>query len=216
MKTPLIFVLLFLAFQAFSQNNQFTFGLECSPNFTNVVRPYPYSIVFGETGFRPAINFGLKAGYVLTPRFTATGGLGYMTTREYEDFELSGDPNYDRIVSHRFHSYVFVPVGMKYYLGSFFISPEVAIGWNTSNTSKSTFYFTDGSSSAMNSEDPDNIYQVNAVTYPVFLTFGNEIKVKSCTIAIGMKSYYGLNPIGKLNQNNGHYYGFGVFGGVNF
>ena len=101
-------------------------------------------------------------------------------------------------------------------LGSFYISPEVGIGWNVSNRNKSYWYYTDGSELESDYIDKDNIDNINETTYPLFLSIGNEIRMKSYSILLGVKGYYSLNSLGQRASNAGHYYGFGVVTGVRF
>ena len=210
------FFFLPLAFFVSAQSSKFNFGLEVSPNFTNIARnSYYATFVYPDYGFRPAMNIDFKAGYIMSEHFVLTGGVGYLTTRELVIFDTDGQSEIYRIESEHFHSYVFIPVGVKYYMGTFFISPEISIGWNTANVTENTFRYPNGVQSSKG-DDLNNLYQVNAVTYPVFFSFGNEIRLKSCTIALGVKAYLSLNPVGYDDSNYGHYYGFGVLGGITF
>jgi len=218
MKT-LIAILFFITsgYHLSAQTDKFNFGFEVSPNFTNIDRNSLYTtFYYPDYGFRPAFNMDVKAGYKLSQRFLLTGGAGYMTTREFVILDLNGQANIDRIESDRFHSYVFLPFGVKYYFGDFFISPEVGIGWNTANVTENTFRNTDGSVSSSKGDDINNLYDVNAVTYPVFFSFGNEIHLKSYSISLGVKAYYSLNPVGYDDSNYGHYYGVGILAGMIF
>jgi hypothetical protein len=122
-----------------AQTSKFNFGLEVSPNFTNIGRNAYYNLVYPDYGFRPAMNIDFKAGYKMSEHIVLTGGVGYLTTRELVIFDTNGQTDINRIESERFHSYVFLPVGVKYYMGTFFISPEISIGWNTANVTENTF-----------------------------------------------------------------------------
>jgi len=214
MKTPLLVGLLFLALQSFSQSNKFTFGFEVSPNFTNIDRNSLYALWYPEYGFRPAFNMDIKAEYQASKHLVITAGVGYLTTREFVILDTNLQ-DIERIESDRFHSYVFLPAGVKYYFGDFFISPEIGIGWNTANTTKTTYRRSNGYSSSKG-DDINNLYKVNAVTYPIFFSFGNDIDMKSYSISLGVKAYYSLNSVGNDDSNYGHYYGFGVLAGVSF
>ncbi len=213
--TLLAFLFLAICSQLFGQDSKIIYSLEYSPNFTSNSNP---SSTFINTngGFRLAHNIFLKGGFRLATDLFITAGVGYFTTREFSSWDLDGQLEIDKIDVDRFHSYIMAPLGIKYYIGSFFISPEMGIGWNTGNTDKSHFYLSDGSQEEGKSDDDMNIRDVNEITYPVFLSFGNEIKMKNCSVMLGVKGYYSLNPIGNQYTNSGHYYGFGVVGGVKF
>lgn len=221
--TLLAFLFLAASSQIFGQTSKIVYGLEYSPNFTSNNNPGSfYTNVDGSYdvntngGFRLAHNIFLKGGYRLATDLYATAGIGYFTTREFASIDLNGQLEIGKIESDRFHSYVMAPMGIKYYMGSFFISPELGIGWNTGNSSRDHFYYLDGSEIENKSDDEINLHDVNEMTYPVFMSFGNEIKMKNCSVILGVKGYYSLNPIGNQYTNSGHYYGFGVVGGVQF
>ena len=216
MKSTLL-ALFFLALcsQINGQTSKITYGLEYSPNFTSNTNPSS-TIVNTNGGFRLAHNLFLKGGYKVATDLYVTAGVGFFTTREFVSFELDGHEGINKIESDRFHSYMVAPVGIKYAMGSFFISPEIGIGWNTGNSSKDHFYYSDGSQIEGSSDDDNNLQDVNEITYPVFLSFGNEIKMKNCSVILGVKGYYSLNSIGNKYFNSGHYYGFGIVGGVQF
>jgi hypothetical protein len=214
-----IIILLFISFLSLisAQSTKFSFGFELSPNFTNIDRNSLYTtFYYPDYGFRPAFNMDVKAGYELSQRVVVTGGVGYMTTREFIILDLNGQSNIDRIESDRFHSYVFLPLGVKYYLGDFFLSPELGIGWNTANVTENTFRHSDGSISSSKGDDINNLYDVNEISYPVFFSFGNEIHLKKYSISLGVKAYYSLNPVGNDDSNYGHYYGIGILAGMIF
>jgi len=211
----LAFLFLALSCQLYGQDSKIIYSLEYSPNFTSNTNPGS-SIVTTNGGFRLAHNIFLKGGYKMATDLYLTAGVGFFTTREFSSLDLDGQLEIDKIDSDKFHSYIVAPVGIKYYMGSFFISPEMGIGWNTGNRTKSHFYYSDGSQIENISDDDINLHDVNEMTYPLFLSFGNEIKMKNCCVMLGVKGYYSLNPIGNEYYNSGHYYGFGVIGGVKF
>ena len=211
----LAFLLLAMSSQLIAQESKIIYSLEYSPNFTSNNNPGS-AFVNTNGGFRLAHNIFLKGGYKMATDLYLTAGVGFFTTREFTSLDLDGQMEIDKIDSDKFHSYIMAPLGIKYYMGSFFISPEMGIGWNTGNTEKSHYYLSDGSQTEGKSNDEHNIQEVNEMTYPVFLSFGNEIKMKNCSVMLGVKGYYSLNQIGNRYYNSGHYYGFGVIGGVKF
>lgn len=213
--TLLAFLFLAAVCQVIGQSNKFTAGLEYSPNFTNTTLPSPFYSGH-DGGYRFAQSIFLKVGYRLIDNLYVTGAVGYFTTREYITFNWGDEVGIDRITSERFHAYVATPVGLTYYMGSFFVSPEIAIGWNTGNCFKDHFYFSDRSQQENSGKDEENLYNVNKTTYPVFLSFGNEIKMKNCSVLLGVKGYYSLNLIGTAPSNTSHYYGIGLITGVKF
>lgn len=214
--TCLAFFILVLCGHVSGQMNTLTVGVEYSPNFTSVTQPYGSYSGNSDGAFRFANNLFLKAGYKLTNNLYATGAIGLLGTREFETVDFSGQLEIEKLESNRFHSYVVAPVGFTYYLGSFYISPEIGIGWNVSNRSKNHWYYTDGSVIEIEQTDKDNIDLINETTYPLFLSLGNEIRMKSYSILLGVKGYYSLNNLGERASNEGHYYGFGVVTGVRF
>lgn len=222
--TLLAFFFLGLWSQATSQMNKFTVALEYSPNFSSITNPYTSQVsgpdVIRSTrqdgGFRAANNLFLKGGYKLTTDLYVTGAIGLFGTREFETIDLNGELGIETLESNRFHSYVVTPVGLTYYLGSFFISPEIGIGWNVANKEKNHWYNTDGSEIEQEYEDKNNIHHINKTNYPLFLSFGNEIRMKSFSIILGAKAYYDLNTLSEQDYKTAHSYGFGLLTGIRF
>jgi len=212
MKTLLLFACILLTHQLFSQN-KFNFGVEYAPAFTNVTHQEwlnPY-----ETGLWPVHNFFLRAGYGLSSKFVLTSGLGYITARQFEYNEFDSQSYIESIATHRFYHYIVVPLGFRYAFGSFFINPDISVGFNVGNPVKDQVTYS--YSLVVSGKFEDKYSDINDFTYPVSLAFGNEIKMKACSVQLGIRGYYSLSGISpKLGFYNQHYYGFGVFAGVSF
>jgi len=201
----------------YGQGNRFSFGLEYSPNFIKTTGPEFHK----DNEFRLAQNVFLLGQYQLFGNLHATAGFGYLEAREFQSIDIPPSNQFDlyKIESHLFHHYMVAPVGLEYKLGSFYLRPEIGVGWLMSTTSLDTYYTgspSAGSSATQKHKDTDNWHNINSMTYPLFFSFGHEAKLKACTLILGVKSYYSLNSIGDTHNYNssGHYYGFGVSLGV--
>ena len=212
----LAFFLLGLWSKVSSQMNTFALSLEYSPNFSSITNPYSSLLSQQDGSFRVANNIFLKGGYKLTRNLYATGAIGMMGTREYVTVDFHGQSEIEKLESNRFHSYVVTPVGFTYYMGSFFISPEIGIGWNVSSRGENHWYYTDGTTIEDEYVDENDLHRINNTSYPLFLSFGNEIRMKSYALVLGAKAYYDLNSLSDLAHQNGHSYGFGLLAGVRF
>lgn len=206
-----LFVLSFLTLLSAQQDKVF-FSLEYSPNFTNSTEPLWRH---GDDSYLFASNLFAKAGYHLAGGLYANAGVGILTTKDYSVFDF-GLVDVDRIEALRKNTYVVAPVGFTYFLGSFFVSPEIGIGLNVANRQNDVFYYTDGSIAENKWTDVHNLNQVNRMTYPLFLSVGCEIPFSSWSLMLGAKGYYALSPTGDTAYNSGHYYGFGLLTGVKF
>ena len=199
------------------QKSRFGLGVEYSPNFTNATS-LPFTDQASGDGYRLAQNVFLKADYKVSGKLSATAGLGYMDTRVFLSISgLSGIQDIFKIESHKFQHYVVVPVGFKYNIGSVYIHPEVALGWNTGNISLDTYYFgtpTSYSATTQRHKDDYNFYDIHKMTFPAFLSFGHDIPLKSITLSLGFKGYYSFNTIGGNYYTSRHAYGFGMVFGV--
>jgi hypothetical protein len=219
MRNGILTILFAIAYTAvYGQDNRFSIGLEYSPNFVNSTGP-DYFNGSSENEFRLAQNAFLLAQYRLAGNLHVSAGFGYLETREFHSFDVPPSNQYDlyKIESHLFHHYLVAPVGLEYKFGSFYVRPEIGIGWNVSNTSLDTYYIgspSAGGSGTQKHKDENNIHNINSMTYPLMFSFGHEAKLKSCTLILGVKSYYSLNSIGSTYRESGHYYGFGVSFGV--
>ena len=217
MKNTLItFFFLGLWSQATSQVNKFTVSLEYSPNFSSITNPLRGYVIEQEGSFRFANNLFLKGGYKLTNNLYATGAIGIMGTREFVTADFQDQQEYEKLESNRFHSYVVTPIGFTYYLGSFFISPEIGVGWNVGSRGKNLWYTTDGNEIENEYKDEHGIHHINETSYPLFFSFGNEIRMKSYALVLGAKAYYDLNTLSERDYQTGHSYGFGLLAGVRF
>lgn len=188
-------------------------SLDYSPNVTSVTSPFG-TVERGT--FRYAGNLFAKVGYKVTDHLFVSAGFGYLNAKDFVSYDFIPQVEYDRIEQLRIHSYVVAPVGLTYYMGSFFISPEIGIGWNVANRHKDVLYANDGTITRGERKDEYNIYDVNTMTFPLFLSLGNEIEFNTCSLLLGVKGYYALNSIGQHGTNAGHYYGFGLLAGVKF
>lgn len=166
--------------------------------------------------FRFANNVFAKAGYKLTGNLYANAGIGYLTTKEFHSVDYPAMIEYDRLEQLSIHGYVTVPVGFTYYLGSFFVNPEIGIGWNVYNKMKDAIFYSDGTEVGNEWVDKNNVYDMSKTTFPLFLTIGDEFRFNNWSILIGLKGYYSLNDIGGRATYPRHYYGFGIMTGVKF
>lgn len=214
MKTTFI-ALITLAFLGHlsGQDNKFYLSLEYSPNMTAVSARYTTP---DDGTFRFASNIFAKAGYRLTGNLYANAGIGYLTSKEFVSVDYGSNFDISRIEQLRINGYVVTPVGFTYYMGSFFVNPEIGIGWNVSNKFNNAIYYPDGSVTGSKGVDEQNINGVNNITYPIFLTIGDEIRFNTWSVLLGLKGYYGLNEIGGRPTYPRHYYGFGIIAGVKF
>lgn len=120
------------------------------------------------------------------------------------------------IESVRTHHYVVMPVGFKYYIGSFFINPEIGLAYNLNNTTQQTTFLTNGTVHQQRFNDEFNNRTNNNFTFPLFLTMGNEFKLGSLSLMVGVKGYYSLNKISDAGLRSNRYYGFGLVTGLKF
>lgn len=207
-----LFALAFLG-HIFAQSDKLFFSLEYSPNMTSVTSPFGRP---SDGTFRFANNIFAKAGYKLAGNLYANAGIGYLTTKEFVSFDYEILPDITRFEQLRIHAYVVAPIGFTYYMGSFFVNPEIGIGWNVGNRMKDEIFYSDGTVVENEWVDEQNVYDVNETTYPLFLTIGDEIRFNSWSVLIGLKGYYALNEIGGRLTYARHYYGFGIMTGVKF
>lgn len=218
MKFTLLAVLFItISSQLFGQQDRLMYSIEYSPNFSTTTGRLNGFLRNMEDGYRLAHNVFLKSGYRFANNLYATAGIGYFNIKnfytEYVDYAPS---EIDKIESLRTHGYIVAPLGLMYQFGSFYINPEIGIGWNVHNRYYDRFYYSNGSVIDNETVDEDNIYDVNTATYPVLLTFGNEIIMKNCSVLLGIKGYYSLNEIGNYPDDWTHYYGFGIVCGIKF
>ena len=195
------------------QNDKLYLSLEYSPNMTAVTSDYA---IPSDGTFRFASNIFAKAGYRVAGNLYANVGIGYLTSKEFisVDYGLNSDIN--RIEQLRINGYMATPVGFTYYMGSFFVNPEICIGWNVSNKINDAVFYRGGYVTGSKGVDEQNLYGVSKITYSLLLSIGDEIRFNSWSILLGLKGYYSLNEIGGRPTYPRHYYGFGIMTGVKF
>jgi len=215
MKNLLIPALLLIAtLQLSGQQKKFSFGFEYSPVFSNNTSEFQD----GENaGFRLTQNAFIKIGYGLNQQLELTSGIGFMNTRTFERLELNGQLDINFINLQRFHDFAVVPLGIKLNIGTFFINPEVGIAYNFRNPTRQWSSVNVGNGEEIiesHYNDNFNTPVFNKITYPIFLTIGNEFRYHSVSLLAGIKGFYSFS---KSNTHPvGHPYGVGVMAGVKF
>ena len=143
-----------------------------------------------------------------------------MLTREYVELDFESEFDQFGIKSNKSHHYIVAPIGFKFSMGSFFIRPEVGIGFNTANIHRNEFteYISPGVlvGHHTKTKDINNFDRVNQMTYPLYLTMGTEVPISSFRLIFALQGYYTLNTIGEHYTNQRHAYGFGTTVGVKF
>jgi hypothetical protein len=80
---------------------------------------------------------------------------------------------------------------------------------------KQITYFSDGEIVEEHSDGVSGFY--NELTFPVFLSFGNEFDFGNWKILLGAKAYYSFTKLFSRPMTLPvHYYGFGIVTGVKF
>lgn len=123
------------------------------------------------------------------------------------------------ISTHRFHDFVVVPLGVKLNLGTFFFNPEIGIAYNFRNPSKQLASVISGNGETIVEQhynDTFNTPVFDKMTYPLFLTIGNEFNFNSMTIMAGVKGYYFLSKSNIPGRSTGHPFGIGIMTGIKF
>jgi hypothetical protein len=203
--------MLFISVSLFGQKG-FQLSLEYSPSFSSVTNS------FDNDGLRFSQNGFIKMESRLSKNISLTGGFGYMETKNSRLHIFFADFAHDKIEHVYSHRYVVAPVGVKVHFGSFYIQPEVGLAYNFSNITSQTTHFTSGIILRTRFNDTVNHASNNKFTTPLFLTIGNEFKIGTTTLLVGLKSYYSLNPMAssELDPKRKRYYGFGLLTGLRF
>lgn len=213
MKFLLLLIPLLLAFNLRAQSKKWEAGTELSVALSNVTNPPFFPHPAG--GFQVSQNIFVKGGYSIKDRLWLTGGAGYLATDQVETLLLGFNPGANQTQINSSHHYIVFPIGVKYFLGSFFINPELSIAFENGHYFETEeYYFSENSVTILGSTSflRDGV-AFNSVTYPVFLNFGNEFNLGKIKLIVGFKGYYSLNNIG-ATTNERHYYGFGLMTGV--
>jgi hypothetical protein len=199
----------------FGQLNNLTFDIEYSANFSKVSDPdIPYQKDYND--LKLGHNIFAKAGFGIAKHLNLTFGVGYLNTSKYELDYLNGQLDIERVESHHHYNYLILPVGLKWNIKSFFLSPEIGVGWNISSKSNITIKYTNGLVESNTNNDIADIYNINKITFPVILSFGKEIYFNDFTLLLGIKGYYSLSELDDNHDGSNHYLGFGVLGGIAF
>ncbi len=217
MKILSITTLLFIAHLHLSaQQKKFSVGLEYSPTFTNTTQEF-WDIE--NEGFKLTHSAFIKIGYGLNQQLALTSGIGFMNTREFSHMDLGGQLDINYINTQRFHDFAVVPLGVKLNLGTFFINPEIGIAYNFRNPSKQLASVISGNGETIVEQhynDTFNTPVFDKITYPLFLTIGNEFNFHSMTFIAGIKGYYSLSKSNLPGLSSRHPYGIGIMTGVKF
>jgi len=109
-----------------------------------------------------------------------------------------------------------VPLGVKFYFGKFYIHPEIGLGYNIFNNTKTTTNFSDGTSKSETITSRIPTGEFNKITIPSFISIGREFALAKKIFSVGIKGYYGLNSVVSDVPRNARYYGLGFLFGMKF
>ena len=211
-----------------SPDKKFSWSLEYSPSFSNITTPTSFSAtsspIFQKNGFRIGHNIFLKADFKLFENLFLTTGVGLLNTTEHASIFLNGTsalglPDVNKIESYRYHNFLVVPIGLKYKIGTFFINPEIAIGFKLSRPSFQITHLADGSVVKNRYNISQDLWGYKNLTVPLMLTVGKEIPMGPVKLLLGAKGYYSLTKLKydmPRSQPSSHYFGFGIMAGVKF
>lgn len=208
--TQLILLLLLCASQAlFAQDNKFTFTLEYSPNYSKLTDEW----VDGK--HKLSHNALLRLSYNNIGKFKPTIGISFLNTGELIKVDAYGHSGFDNLKFIYSHNYLVIPMGIKYTIGKVYVLPEVGVGINISNTTKTVTKFTNGDKKSESMNSTLNAGSFNKWSIPLSLSIGTDIDLLGMSFSTGLKGYYGLNQVIEDVPRNNHYYGIGLILAIN-
>lgn len=206
----LIPILLCLSLPVWGQSNKLKLSLEYSPHYSNLTN----EII--DEDYKLSHNIFAKSTLAFSEKLGMTFGAGYLNTGNKIVSNIGGSFGIDEVKAFYNYDYIAIPAGIKYQAGSWFFNPEIALGIKISATQTTIAYTTDGQKEV--SERNEIVYggEFNNITVPIMLTTGFEFPFNSMNFQLGLKGYYSLSQMTKNAFRNGHYYGMGIFVGMEF
>ncbi len=193
-----------------AQNQRFELSLEYSPNYsilTNAFVPEKYKL---------SHNVFLKTTYLYKDKLHLIFGFGYLNTGEKEVSEIGGQMGIEKISLIHNYNYLVLSTGLKFKMNSLFIIPEIGFGVHLSHITSAIINYSNGIEDIKKEEEKLPEGSFSKLTLPLFLSIGKEIKFRSFSVLVGIKSYISINEVVSGVPRTNHFYGIGLLGGIAF
>lgn len=190
-----------------AQERKFSVVIEYSANLSKVTNSQ------GRNKDKLSHMGFLKLEYETNKIIKPLIGIGFLNTGEIEeDRPINFDIVYYCGVLN--YNYLVIPVGASISVRSFFINPEIGVGYNLSDQVTQRITYVTGEVEVGKREIGGDQRPINKFSVPVFLTIGKDFKIGNKLLSTGLKGYFGLNQIMDDNNRNHHYYGVGISVGL--
>ena len=142
-------------------------------------------------------------------------GIGFLNTGSFARQEVTNNQlGLRRVTFFQNYNYVFIPIGAKISIGSYYALPEIGLAFNVSNKTRQITEFTDGQVVKETRDMQLNFGTHNPLTIPLNIAIGRNINVGKFSFSTGIKGYYSLNQVVKDVVRDNQYFGFGIFIGM--
>lgn len=202
--------LFFFALKLNGQERKLSIGVEYSPNISSIENATP------ENESKISYQSILRFEFTLKKNLLLTTGVGYLNTGDKKETQVDGQFDIDKIAFNFNYNYIVMPIGLKYYRGSFFLQPELGIAYNLSNERRNKVTFVNGDIQSFKEDINDEVF--SKITIPSSLIIGYEYALGSIKLLLGIKGYYSLTKLIKERMlfETKNYYGFGIMTGIKF
>ncbi len=206
----LILTLILLPLFCISQvENKFHLRLEASPSFSKIkpteLFPSEYILCF---------NAHLNVEFPLSSKVTLLTGIGVLNTGEKRSKEIDF-MDIDKTKTRNDFYFVSIPLGIKYYINRFFISPQASISIFVYDREKHTVFYQDGEVETERRRVELYDSDFNRITFPLILSLGKEFNIGKTEYLLGARAYYSMNElITNTPLRSNKYFGLGLLFGV--
>ena len=208
----LIFFFFFIViFNIKGQSEKLSYSFEYSPNFSILTDGLIFST---KAKLSHNVNFRLLYELNKSARFTI--GLGYLNAGDVNESTIGGTLGIESIEFIDSYHYVFLPIGLKYYIGDFYILPELALAVNVANKTTQHIVYINGDRETEFRDIVLNSGSFNPITVPILLGIGVDFELGGNSFSLGAKLYHSLNTVIWDVPRKAHYQGVGLLFGVNF
>ena len=203
-RTLILFLLVCTSHAIFSQGDaKFKLTLEYSPNYSKVTSG------FERIGSKVSHNALLRINYIANGKVEPTVGIGFMNTGDLTTSEPGGQLGFESIRIVNSYNYLYVPIGVKFNFGNLYLLPELGIGLNIFNRTKTEATFINGETELRIADLQATSGEVNQWSVPISLSFGFDFVLGTRSFSTGVKGYYSLNQLVNEGLRN-HYHGIGL------
>lgn len=205
-------LLLYVCTKGLGQTKKFVLEIVYSPQYSNVIGG--------------AFNDDFSVSHLVGGRYVHylgrykkacfSVGLSFFNTAKTSKNRQPYAVEYDEVIRRTNRNFICIPIGYKILFGRFFLHPELAFGYNTSNKIKAVDKFLDGRRQVHRYEAFARNGSFHRFELFSIAACGYQWELEDCFLRFGITGHFGLLKAVRGTYGSFHRFGGGIFIGVGF